>query len=303
MTGRQWSGWTYRFGFNGKENDDEVKGDGNHQDYGMRIYDSRLGRFLSVDPMASDFVWNSPYAFAENDILRCIDLEGKEKWIVTISNTDNGNLQINLALTSLDVTDGIQVSFDNGMSYSKDLQYYKLFEYLSTRFEYEKTMISHLDYEGFIDFYKKAEPNRSISYNTYQHSDGKEYPLPEFSWAFEISESESLIPHYIERQKNEYGRGMIIGSKSSSISIDNAISDIRNVVKAASPTNDVNNNLKIVSQNADDLIKLTRAAKEAGFELIESEIDNSLEPGESHLIPFKVVTTKELNTGQQTVDN
>lgn len=37
----------YRYGFNGKENDNEVKGEGNQQDYGMRIYDPRLGKFLS----------------------------------------------------------------------------------------------------------------------------------------------------------------------------------------------------------------------------------------------------------------
>ncbi|HWJ29919.1 MAG TPA: hypothetical protein VNS32_25490, partial [Flavisolibacter sp.] len=41
----------YRYGFNGKENDDEVKGEGNQQDYGMRVYDTRLGKFLSVDPL------------------------------------------------------------------------------------------------------------------------------------------------------------------------------------------------------------------------------------------------------------
>ncbi|MBS1735236.1 MAG: hypothetical protein JSS98_01355, partial [Bacteroidetes bacterium] len=34
----------YRYGFNGKENDNEVKGEGNQQDYGMRFYDPRLGR-------------------------------------------------------------------------------------------------------------------------------------------------------------------------------------------------------------------------------------------------------------------
>lgn len=42
----------YRYGFNGKENDNDVKGiEGSQQDYGMRIYDPRLGRFLSVDPV------------------------------------------------------------------------------------------------------------------------------------------------------------------------------------------------------------------------------------------------------------
>jgi hypothetical protein len=38
----------YRYGFNGKENDNEVKGEGNQRVYGMRIYDPRLGRILSV---------------------------------------------------------------------------------------------------------------------------------------------------------------------------------------------------------------------------------------------------------------
>ena len=68
-----------RYGFNGKENDNEVKGEGNQQDYGMRIYDPRLGKFLSVDPLARHFAWNSTYAYAENDVIRNIDLDGAEK--------------------------------------------------------------------------------------------------------------------------------------------------------------------------------------------------------------------------------
>jgi len=72
----------YRYGFNGKENDNEVKGVGNQQDYGMRIYDPRLGRFLSVDPLTKEYPWNSTYAFAENDVIRSVDLDGLEKYIV-----------------------------------------------------------------------------------------------------------------------------------------------------------------------------------------------------------------------------
>ena len=69
----------YRYGFNGKENDDDVKGIGNQQDYGMRIYDPRLGRFLSVDPLMHEYPWNSTYAFAENDPINFIDIDGAEK--------------------------------------------------------------------------------------------------------------------------------------------------------------------------------------------------------------------------------
>lgn len=41
----------YRFGFNGKEQDNEVSGNGNSYDFGARIYDSRLDRFMSKDPV------------------------------------------------------------------------------------------------------------------------------------------------------------------------------------------------------------------------------------------------------------
>jgi hypothetical protein len=64
-----------------------VKGEGAQQDYGMRIYDPRIGKFLSVDPLTKDYPFNSPYAFAENDVIRSIDLEGLERLIV-INNND-----------------------------------------------------------------------------------------------------------------------------------------------------------------------------------------------------------------------
>jgi RHS repeat-associated protein len=72
-------GLDYRYGFNGKENDNDVKGEGNQQDYGLRIYDPRIGKFLSVDPLTKGYPWNSTYAFAENDVIRNIDLDGGEK--------------------------------------------------------------------------------------------------------------------------------------------------------------------------------------------------------------------------------
>ena len=79
MPGRKYSGSPgYRYGFNGKENDNEVKGEGNQQDYGLRIYDTRLGRFLSVDPLTKNYPWYTPYQFAGNMPIRFIDLDGGE---------------------------------------------------------------------------------------------------------------------------------------------------------------------------------------------------------------------------------
>lgn len=68
----------YRYGFNGKEQDSEVSGSGNSYDYGFRIYNPRLGKFLSVDPLTSSYPWYTPYQFAGNRPIEMIDLDGLE---------------------------------------------------------------------------------------------------------------------------------------------------------------------------------------------------------------------------------
>lgn len=71
----------YRFGFGGQMKENDISGvEGGHLTYIYRIHDRRLGRFLSGVPLGREFPWNSAYAFAENDVISCIDLEGLEKY-------------------------------------------------------------------------------------------------------------------------------------------------------------------------------------------------------------------------------
>ena len=92
MQGRSFSSGGYRYGFNGKENDNEVKGAGNQQDYGMRFYDPRVGRFLSVDPLTKSFPMLSSYQFASNSPIANIDLDGSESkyYSIELLKTING---------------------------------------------------------------------------------------------------------------------------------------------------------------------------------------------------------------------
>jgi RHS repeat-associated protein len=85
LQGRKYTGSSsYRYGFNGKENDPETVGTGQGtQDYGARIYNPSLGKFLSVDPLFKSYPWNSCYAFAENTPIAFIDLDGQEKYHYT----------------------------------------------------------------------------------------------------------------------------------------------------------------------------------------------------------------------------
>ncbi|MFY0673577.1 MAG: hypothetical protein JXQ87_09235 [Bacteroidia bacterium] len=73
----------YRYGFNGKEQDPEWNGSGNMYDYGFRIYDPRIAKFLSIDPLTSSFPYLTPYQYASNCPVSCIDIDGLEA-IITV---------------------------------------------------------------------------------------------------------------------------------------------------------------------------------------------------------------------------
>ncbi|MEW4923136.1 DNA/RNA non-specific endonuclease [Algibacter sp. 2305UL17-15] len=68
----------YRYGFQGQEMDDEVKGEGNSLNYKYRMQDPRVGRFFAVDPLTHSYPWNSSYAFSENMVIQFVELEGLE---------------------------------------------------------------------------------------------------------------------------------------------------------------------------------------------------------------------------------
>jgi len=77
MPGRSYQAGSssYKYGFNGKEKDKEVV----QYDYGFRIYDPRLVRFKSVDPLTKEYPWYTPYQFAGNSPIQNIDLDGLEE--------------------------------------------------------------------------------------------------------------------------------------------------------------------------------------------------------------------------------
>lgn len=77
MPGRNYNDTAFRFGFNNKEKDNEIKAVANSVDFGSRIYDPRLARWLSVDPSEKRIPSFSPYHFASNNPIRFLDPDGK----------------------------------------------------------------------------------------------------------------------------------------------------------------------------------------------------------------------------------
>ena len=80
MPGRKLNTSAYGHGFQGKEKDDELKGEGNSYYFKERMYDPRLGRWLSVDPKAKKFPGQSPYlAMSGNPISRADQTGGEDQ--------------------------------------------------------------------------------------------------------------------------------------------------------------------------------------------------------------------------------
>lgn len=68
----------YRYGFNGKEKDNNGELGLTNYDYGFRIYNPGIGKFLSVDPLTQKYPWYTPYQFAGNRPIWAIDIDGLE---------------------------------------------------------------------------------------------------------------------------------------------------------------------------------------------------------------------------------
>jgi RHS repeat-associated protein len=78
MAGRTFSAEDYRYGFNGKEKDQNGEFGNTHYDYGFRIYNPEIGKFLSMDPLMKNYPMLTPYQFASNRPIDGIDLDGLE---------------------------------------------------------------------------------------------------------------------------------------------------------------------------------------------------------------------------------
>ena len=78
----------YRYQFNGMEADDEIKGQGNSYTTEFRQYDSRLGRWLSTDPVIK--VHRIPYDGFNNNPIMYVDPRGDDDYY-----NANGTYKVN----------------------------------------------------------------------------------------------------------------------------------------------------------------------------------------------------------------
>jgi RHS repeat-associated protein len=128
------TGWAC-YGFNGKEKDDEWNGtDGADLDFDARIYDARIGKFLSIDPLFSKYPGFSPFHFGLNNPIIYVDSKGKDSWVaiegtsanepghtmMAVSNWKEVKVTINGKMETRYVQDGYKL-MQNSPWYNTDL--------------------------------------------------------------------------------------------------------------------------------------------------------------------------------------
>ena len=102
MPNRHFNTSDYRYGFQGQEMDNEIKGEGNSINYKYRMHDPRVGRFFAVDPLYKDFPWNSSYAFSENRVIDGVELEGLEFKVSTIQDPETKKYNTKVVYSNMD---------------------------------------------------------------------------------------------------------------------------------------------------------------------------------------------------------
>jgi RHS repeat-associated protein len=88
MPGRMSNASSSRYGYSGMEKVDEMHGNsGDSYDFGARMYDARLGRWLSVDPLATINAAWSTYCGMDDSPIALNDPDGKNAGITIDGNT------------------------------------------------------------------------------------------------------------------------------------------------------------------------------------------------------------------------
>lgn len=159
----------YRYGFQGQEMDDEIKGEGNSVNYKYHMHDPRIGRFFAVDPLASEYPHNSPYAFSENSTIAFVELEGLEKlYYLESRHKDKTTGKTVFASVFWKKDSGYWSTDENGKQVYK---YYPL-EYLIGDYSYV-----YSDVHQLRSFDTKAEMNGYLNDKT--QGSVSPFPLPQ----------------------------------------------------------------------------------------------------------------------------
>ena len=170
MPQRTYNSPDYRYGFNGKEKDESGEfGNLTTYDYGFRIYNPGIGKFLSVDPLTQEYPFYTPYQFAGNKPINSIDLDGLEELEVHSAYWTKKLLEMDLAYMTEDEIIA-EVSRINTKGYKDDNSK----EYANKYYESKGNVASVVSAEDNLKLtgYTNANDGSVIKFTIYSTADG-----------------------------------------------------------------------------------------------------------------------------------
>lgn len=111
MPGRDINSSNYRWGYQGKEKVDELKGSGNAYDFGARMLDPRAGRWLSPDPLEGKMPSVSTYSSNNNNPVNVIDPDGREGERIALTFDDGINVNTTPEILTILKENDIKATF------------------------------------------------------------------------------------------------------------------------------------------------------------------------------------------------
>ncbi|MCO5254178.1 MAG: hypothetical protein M9892_07445 [Bacteroidetes bacterium] len=271
MMGYKNEEFSYSFDFNGKETDSET----GLQDYGERIYNKAIARFLSADPLivkGQQYPWYSPYQFAGNMPIIAIDLDGLEEFVVqrtVVRNSRGQTIVLRVDWVYIEESNrlvknkGVGFVFDDASprrgnlnirgnrrffnrKYFKDRRDKEVSEGLQTRFmdiksETHYKLLSDRDFSQMSE----REKNGSISYNfnfqiTFNYDGGRN--ISQFR---ERVNRDATLFNNLDNLS-----AILVGDNLSTITITGMASNVPTNIGGEEPNTTYENNKKLAEQRA-----------------------------------------------------
>lgn len=217
----------YRYGFNGMEKDDELKGEGNSYDFGSRLYDPRVGRWFSPDPMEFKFPDMSPYAYANNNPVYFVDKDGEEPTPAALKRAAE-KLGVSVAvIRAVYKTEvGRRAYLANGKI---KILYERHYFHRLTKGKYDST---HSNISNAVRYSKYGDENMQYSKLAEAAALDKEAAYASVSWGgFQIMGANYKAAGY--NNATEFGEAMINGDEDTHLeAFVNFVSNSKTKVKA-----------------------------------------------------------------------
>jgi RHS repeat-associated protein len=155
----------YRYGFNGQEGDGEIYGDKKCYSYEFRNYDSRIGRWWSIDKFKNQQADQSTYKSFNNNPILFIDKDGLKEYMTIKFVTRSGTtLTYRMQMSYNIMTDGVKYEVTSNISDA-------VWWYENRYFDYEHVVTYVENADG--SFTQKGSPvTRIMTETPYKEADG-----------------------------------------------------------------------------------------------------------------------------------